>query len=132
MAISALASVGGPRLSPSVEGGARSFAVELAGKEKCPTAPSSPAKWNADQQKQVASPPGREAALAARALDRVSSAQKRLDQVLGLAQSGRSFTAGELLSLQANVYRASQELDLAGKVIEKATSGVKQVLQTQV
>jgi hypothetical protein len=29
------------------------------------------------------------------------------------------------------VYRASQELDLAGKVVEKATSGVKQVLQTQ-
>jgi hypothetical protein len=30
------------------------------------------------------------------------------------------------------VYRASQELDLAGKVVEKATAGVKQILQTQV
>ncbi|WNG34651.1 ATP-dependent helicase HrpB [Archangium minus] len=65
-------------------------------------------------------------------LDRVSEAQKRLDQVLALAESGRSFSPTELIALQAHVYRASQELDLAGKVVEKATGGVKQVLQTQV
>jgi hypothetical protein len=52
--------------------------------------------------------------------------------VLRLAESGRCFSPAELLALQANVYRASQQLDLAGKVIEKATGGVKQVLQTQV
>ncbi|ATB27863.1 ATP-dependent helicase HrpB [Melittangium boletus] len=67
-----------------------------------------------------------------RALDRVGEAQKRLDHILELAESGRSFSPAELLALQAHVYRASQELDLAGKVIEKATGGVKQVLQTQV
>lgn len=65
-------------------------------------------------------------------VDRVSQAQKRLDHILKLAESGRSFTPGELLAFQAHVYRASQELDLAGKVVEKATSGVKQVLQTQI
>ncbi|WNZ60390.1 hypothetical protein QEG98_31030 [Myxococcus sp. MxC21-1] len=69
---------------------------------------------------------------AAQVLDRVGQAQKRLDHILQLAQSGRSFTPAELLALQAHVYRASQELDLAGKVVEKATGGVKQVLQTQV
>ncbi|AEI69029.1 hypothetical protein [Corallococcus macrosporus] len=69
---------------------------------------------------------------AAQVLDRVGQAQKRLDHILHLAQSGRSFTPAELLALQAHVYRASQELDLAGKVVEKATGGVKQVLQTQV
>jgi flagellar hook-basal body complex protein FliE len=69
---------------------------------------------------------------AAQALDQVTAAQQRLDQVLKLAQSGKSFTPAELIALQANVYRASQELDLAGKVVEKATSGVKQILQTQV
>ncbi|WP_426754128.1 ATP-dependent helicase HrpB [Myxococcus sp. Y35] len=69
---------------------------------------------------------------AAQVLDRVGQAQKRLDRILELAQSGRSFTPAELLALQAHVYRASQELDLAGKVVEKATGGVKQVLQTQV
>lgn len=69
---------------------------------------------------------------AARALERVGQAQKRLDRILELAESGRDFTPGELLALQAQVYRASQELDLAGKVVEKATGGIKQVLQTQV
>lgn len=65
-------------------------------------------------------------------LDRVSQAQRQMEQVLELAESGMSFSPAELLSLQAQVYRASQELDLAGKVVEKATGGVKQILQTQV
>jgi hypothetical protein len=69
---------------------------------------------------------------AGRTLDQLSAAQSRMDEVLKLAQSGKSFTPAELLSLQTQVYRASQELDLAGKVVEKATGGVKQVLQTQV
>ncbi|MBK7858236.1 MAG: ATP-dependent helicase HrpB [Archangiaceae bacterium] len=69
---------------------------------------------------------------AARAIDQVSSAQTRMDKVLELAQSGKTFTPAELLALQTQMYRASQELDLAGKVVEKATGGVKQVLQTQV
>jgi len=69
---------------------------------------------------------------AVQVLDRVTEAQKRLDNLLALAESGRSFTPAELLAVQAHVYRASQELDLAGKVVEKATGGVKQVLQTQV
>jgi hypothetical protein len=68
---------------------------------------------------------------AAQVLDRVSQAQKRLDHILVLAESGRTFTPAEMLAFQAHVYRASQELDLAGKVVEKATGGIKQVLQTQ-
>jgi hypothetical protein len=68
----------------------------------------------------------------AKLIDHVAAAQKRMDAVLELAQSGKSFTPAELLSLQSQMYRASQELDLAGKVVEKATAGVKQILQTQV
>ena len=67
-----------------------------------------------------------------RVVSQVQSAQARMEQVLALAQSGKHFSAAELLSLQTHVYRASQELDLAGKVVEKATGGVKQILQTQV
>lgn len=70
--------------------------------------------------------------VAGKMLDQVQQAQSRMDQILALAESGKSFSPAELLSLQAHVYRASQELDLAGKVVEKATNGVKQVLQTQV
>lgn len=65
-------------------------------------------------------------------VDQVAAAQKRMEAVLELAQSGKSFTPAELISLQTQMYHASQELDLAGKVIEKATGGVKQILQTQV
>jgi hypothetical protein len=64
-------------------------------------------------------------------VDEVNAAQNRLDQILALAESGKTFSPAELLAFQAHVYRASQELDLAGKVVEKATSGVKQLLQTQ-
>ena len=54
----------------------------------------------------------------AKMIDHVAAAQKRMDAVLELAQSGKSFTPAELLSLQTQMYRASQELDLAGKVVE--------------
>ena len=69
---------------------------------------------------------------AAKVLDQVNQAQNRMEQILQMAESGKSFSPAELLSLQTHVYRASQELDLAGKVVEKATGGIKQVLQTQV
>jgi len=65
-------------------------------------------------------------------VEQVKSAQQQLDHVLQLAESGKTFSSAELLSIQARIYSASQQIDLAGKVVEKATSGIKQVLQTQV
>jgi hypothetical protein len=65
-------------------------------------------------------------------IDQVNQAQQRMEDILKMAESGKSFSPAELLALQTHVYRASQELDMAGKVVEKATGGVKQVLQTQV
>ncbi|HEX4620578.1 MAG TPA: type III secretion apparatus protein [Myxococcaceae bacterium] len=68
----------------------------------------------------------------AHGIDRIRDAQHRLDHILRVAQSGKTFTPAELLALQAQVYQASNEIDLAGKVVDKATGGVKQILQTQV
>lgn len=78
--------------------------------------------------------PGRlsQSQAAVRMVDQLSAAQQRLDRILELAESGRTFTPAELLGMQAQVSQASQQLDLAGKVVDKATSGVKQILQTQV
>jgi hypothetical protein len=70
--------------------------------------------------------------VAAKAVDQVAEAQKRLDRILALAESGKTFTPAELIALQAQVAQASQALDLAGKVVDKAVNGVKQILQTQV
>ncbi|MDP1822887.1 MAG: ATP-dependent helicase HrpB [Archangium sp.] len=88
-----------------------------------------PGKCKVEGAKQAE--PGKQVT-ATKVLDQVNQAQNRMEQILKMAESGKSFSPAELLSLQTHVYRASQELDLAGKVVEKATGGVKQVLQTQV
>jgi hypothetical protein len=58
--------------------------------------------------------------------------QLRLDKLIDSGMSGKQLTNGELLSLQASMYKYSLELDLTGKVVEKATSGLKDVVKTQV
>ena len=65
-------------------------------------------------------------------LARVAAAQARMDRILALAASGRTFYPAELLSLQAGVAEASQTVDLAGKVLDRLSGGVKTLLQTQV
>jgi hypothetical protein len=65
-------------------------------------------------------------------LARVAAAQARMDRILALAASGRTFSPAELLSLQAGVAEASQTVDLAGKVLDRLSGGVKTLLQTQV
>ena len=58
--------------------------------------------------------------------------QRDLDRIIQQASSGKPFSNAELLSLQASMYRYTQELDLVGKVVEKATTGLKDVVKTQV
>lgn len=65
-------------------------------------------------------------------LARVAAAQARMDRILALAASGRTFSPAELLSLQAGVVEASQTVDLAGKLLDRVSGGVKTLLQTQV
>ena len=65
-------------------------------------------------------------------LNSVVSGQDKMSKIIKLATSGRSFNPTELLAIQAGVYKFSQELELTSKVVEKATDGVKQTLQTQV
>jgi hypothetical protein len=65
-------------------------------------------------------------------LARVAAAQARMDRILALAASGRTFSPAELLSLQAGVAEASQTVDLAGKILDRVSGGVKTLLQTQV
>jgi hypothetical protein len=156
MAIDKVGPVGGAGASPALEAGKEQFgkvlqAVQGTGSgpklpvasEGAPRPVASEAVRGTDQARTVdRAAVGQveagkrvdpaHAGQAARMLDRVDQAQKRLDHILELAESGRAFSTAELLAFQAHVYRASQELDLAGKVVEKATGGVKQVLQTQV
>ena len=79
-----------------------------------------------------AAPPPRPVNPPALALRAVEAAQARLDAVLAAARSGRTFTAAELIGLQADAYRLAQTLDVAGKLVEQGIQGVKQAVQTQV
>jgi len=65
-------------------------------------------------------------------LNQVVSGQNKLDEIIKMATSGKVYGNQELLAVQAAVYKFSQELELTSKVVEKATSGVKQTMQTQV
>lgn len=65
-------------------------------------------------------------------LNQVVDGQNKLDQIIKMATSGKVYGNQELLAVQAAVYKFSQELELTSKVVEKATSGVKQTMQTQV
>lgn len=64
-------------------------------------------------------------------LEAVAAAQSRLDAVLQAGRSGKTFTAGELLALQADAYRAVQTVDLAGKLVEQGAQSVRHALNTQ-
>jgi hypothetical protein len=68
----------------------------------------------------------------AEALDSMCAGQDKMNDIMKLALSGKQFNGQELLAMQAGVYRFSQELDLTGKVVDKATSGIKQTMNTQV
>jgi len=68
----------------------------------------------------------------AKVLEQVVEGQDKLDDIIKMAMNGKQYGQQELLAIQASVYKFSQELDLTSKVVEKATSGVKQTMQTQV
>ena len=50
---------------------------------------------------------------------------------LDASKRGHDLGPSELLALQAGVYRYSETVDLASKLIDRATSGVKTVIQGQ-
>jgi hypothetical protein len=52
-------------------------------------------------------------------------------RALVAGQSGRDLAPAELLALQAGIYRYSEAVDLASRLIDRAASGVKTALQAQ-
>jgi len=69
---------------------------------------------------------------AAGLLGAVDRARARLDAVVAEARRGRLFSAGELLALQAEAYRAGQTLELASRAVEQGAHAVRQAMSTQV
>lgn len=78
-----------------------------------------------------AAPAARAPQTALSALAGIEQAQARLEAVLQAARAGRTFTAAELLGLQAEAYRCAQTVDLASKLVEQGAQSVKHALNTQ-
>ena len=70
--------------------------------------------------------------MVSRVVSELEQGQLRLDKLIDAGVSGKQFSNAELLSLQASMYKYTLELDLTSKVVEKATSGLKDTLKTQV
>jgi len=68
----------------------------------------------------------------ANVIEGLVSGQDKMSQIMDMAMSNKKMSPQELLAMQAGVYRFSQELELTSKVVEKATSGIKQTMNTQV
>jgi len=65
-------------------------------------------------------------------MSNIEKGQGVMDRLISEGLSGRQFQNSELLALQAGMYKYTQELELTGKVVEKATTGLKDTLKTQV
>jgi hypothetical protein len=79
----------------------------------------------APASRRAPSPPSARAAL-----EHIERAQARLDRVLAQARAGRTFTAAELLGLQAEAYRFGQTVDLGARLVEQGAQAVRQALNT--
>ncbi len=57
---------------------------------------------------------------------------KVMDRLINGSLSGKNLSNHEMLAMQAGMFKYTQELELTGKVVEKATTGLKETLKTQV
>lgn len=64
-----------------------------------------------------------------RLLSRISRGERFVEQVVRGASSGAAYTPADLLAIQAQVYRYTQEVELVSKFVDRATNAVKTVLQ---
>lgn len=74
-------------------------------------------------------PPGAFSQVLARVGRRIDEGERAMDRAAS-TPSG-SMDPGELLALQAQVYRYVEAVDLATKLVERTTSAVKTTLQNQ-
>lgn len=61
---------------------------------------------------------------------RLDAGRREIDAVIAGARRG-DLPPEQLLAIQAGVYRYTQEVELASKVVDRVTNGVKTVLQSQ-
>jgi hypothetical protein len=75
--------------------------------------------------------PPREGPSFASFVDALSKESDRGESLVRRAVSGRGMEPGQLLALQAGIYRYGEVVDLATKLVDRASTGAKTVLQGQ-
>ncbi len=65
-------------------------------------------------------------------LEGMSKDEAELNDLMDRCMGGADLSQKELLRVQMLVYGYAQKVDLASKVVDKATGGIKQVMNTQV
>jgi hypothetical protein len=78
------------------------------------------------------SPGGGEPSTRASPLRDIEGARARIDGLLEEARRGRTFSATELLCLQADAHRFAQTVELAARAVEHGVQGIRQALQAPV
>ena len=58
--------------------------------------------------------------------------ESRIEEMMQRCVGGQTLGQGELLQLQSLIYGYAQKVELASKVVDKATGGLKQIMNTQV
>jgi hypothetical protein len=61
----------------------------------------------------------------------LAGSERSVDRAIRRASHGQSLAPEQLLVFQATIYQHSLRLDLASKLVDKATGAVKQTLQSQ-
>jgi hypothetical protein len=67
-----------------------------------------------------------------RALRATAAGEARVDAILDAAARGKTFTAAEMLAMQATVFRYSQTVEVLSRATDRLVGAVKQTLGTQV
>lgn len=67
----------------------------------------------------------------ARAAIRLAQGEASMEASMTQAMRGQGLDQAQLIALQSGVYRYSQEMELASRLVDRATQAVKQTLQSQ-
>jgi hypothetical protein len=94
-----------------------------------PAAPTGVAAPSAASPSSAASPLARGLA---RALDSVTAGGARVDAILDAAARGKTFSASEMLAMQATVFRYSQTVEVLSRATDRLVGAIKQTLGTSV
>lgn len=61
----------------------------------------------------------------------IQQGEQSVKGAIAASKAGRDLGPAELLALQAGVYRYGEAVDLAAKLVDRASTGVKTVIQGQ-